>query len=269
MSRFTDYLASVNGKAINVDGQYGAQCWDSWSHYATNLIGVTPWQRTGTNWGGGCPQHPGYTCGLWFGFDRSGLGQWFDKIQGPPQRGDVAVWNWGSPAGPQSHVAIVVEDRGGSVYCMTQNPGPNHYASLNKTGILGYFRPKDQSFFGGGGTASGPSPSGSIPDLAAAVIRGDYGNGPDRVAALGDKYAAVQAEVNRILSGGGAAPAPEPAPAPSGGGKQRVIVAGDTLWDIAVDEYGHGAKYIDIFNASNFRSGDPSLIYPGEIAIIP
>ncbi len=265
MSQFQNWLNSVNGKAIEMDKSWGAQCWDLWSHYAVNMIGATFWM-TGTNAGGGCPQHSGFTCGLWKTFDRSGLGTWFTPVQGPPQRGDVAIWEWGSPAGPNSHVAIVVEDRGSNVYCMTQNPGAAHYANLSKAGILGYLRPDNQSFFDGPGASSSTvTPSGSIADLAAAVIRGDYGNGPQREAALGSLYAEVQAEVNRILSGGGSAPAP----APSGGGRQHVVVPGDTLWDISAAYLGDGSRYMEIFNASNFSSGDPALIYPGEIAIIP
>ena len=267
MSKFQEWLNSVNGVAIEMDSSWGAQCWDLWSHYAVNMIGATFW-KTGTNAGGGCPSHSGFTCGLWITFDRSGLGEWFTPVQGPPQRGDVAIWDWGSPAGPNSHVAIVVEDRGGNVYCMTQNPGAAHYANLSKAGILGYLRPDNQSFFDGpSAPTSSVSVDGSIADLAAAVIRGDFGNGPQREAALGARFAEVQAEVNRILSGGGSAPAP--APAPSGGGQQHVVVPGDTLWDLSVAYLGDGSRYMEIFNASNFSSGDPALIYPGEIAIIP
>ena len=264
MSRFTDYLASVDGVGINVDGAYGNQCWDLWSHYAVNFLGVTYW-KTGTNAGGGCPDHPGYTCGLWKTFDRSGLNQWFTPHTGTPQRGDVAIWEWGSPVGPNSHVAIVVEDRGGSVLCMTQNPGNSHYGNLSKAGILGYLRPDDQSGFDGAGAPAVSAATGSIAELAAAVIRGDFGNGPAREAALGANYEAVQAEVNRILSGGGSAPAP----APTASGTQHVVVPGDTLWDISAAYLGDGSRYMEIFNASNFSSGNPSLIYPGEIAIIP
>ena len=264
MSKFTDYLASVNGVGINVDGAWGNQCWDLWSHYAVNLLGVTYW-RTGTNAGGGCPDHPGYTCGLWKTFDRSGLNQWFTPHTGTPQRGDVAIWEWGSPVGPNSHVAIVVEDRGNNVYCMTQNPGNSHYANLSKAGILGYLRPDDQSAFDGPSAPAVSVATGSIAELAAAVIRGEFGNGPDRQAALGANYDAVQAEVNRILSGGGSAPAP----APTGGGQQHVVVPGDTLWDISAAYLGDGSRYMEIFNASNFSSGNPNLIYPGEVAIIP
>ena len=59
----------------------------------------------------------------------------------------------------------------------------------------------------GGGSASGGSPSGGsgvdIEALAQAVIRGDYGNGDARRAALGANYDAVQARVNEILGAGG------------------------------------------------------------------
>lgn len=65
------------------------------------------------------------------------------------------------------------------------------------------------------------------------------------------------------------APTPEPGPAPAPAGRQRVIVPGDNLWNIASEELGDGTRYMEIFNASNFRSGDPNLIFPGEIAIIP
>jgi N-acetylmuramoyl-L-alanine amidase len=50
----------------------------------------------------------------------------------------------------------------------------------------------------GGSTA----PSGSVSDIARDVIAGKYGNGEARKAALGSRYVEVQAEVNRILSGG-------------------------------------------------------------------
>lgn len=58
-----------------------------------------------------------------------------------------------------------------------------------------------------GSSASAPSggsaPSGSATDLAKRVIAGEFGNGNARKAALGSRYDEVQAEVNRILNGGG------------------------------------------------------------------
>lgn len=57
------------------------------------------------------------------------------------------------------------------------------------------------------GASAGSGPSGSsggedIEALAQAVIRGEYGNGDARRAALGASYDAVQARVNEILLGG-------------------------------------------------------------------
>ena len=57
----------------------------------------------------------------------------------------------------------------------------------------------------GGGSSSAPAQPAApdIEALAQAVIRGDYGNGDDRRAALGSSYDAVQARVNEILGTGG------------------------------------------------------------------
>lgn len=49
-----------------------------------------------------------------------------------------------------------------------------------------------------------PAPAATdneITALARAVIRGEYGNGLERVMKLGTKYMAVQAEVNRLMAG--------------------------------------------------------------------
>ncbi len=51
------------------------------------------------------------------------------------------------------------------------------------------------------GTGVAVAVSGSIEELARAVIAGRYGVGDARRAVLGDRYAAVQARVNELLSG--------------------------------------------------------------------
>ena len=74
------------------------------------------------------------------------------------------------------------------------------YYSGSWDGILHYNGKAD---VGGapGGSGSG-APSGDVSKLAARVMAGDFGNGDARRAALGSRYDEVQAEVNRILSGG-------------------------------------------------------------------
>ena len=44
--------------------------------------------------------------------------------------------------------------------------------------------------------------SGDVDDLARRVINGEFGNGEARKAALGERYAEVQARVNEMLGGG-------------------------------------------------------------------
>ena len=56
----------------------------------------------------------------------------------------------------------------------------------------------------GGPAAPGQPAAPDIEALARAVIRGDYGNGDARRAALGASYDAVRARVNEILGVGGA-----------------------------------------------------------------
>jgi prophage tail gpP-like protein len=54
-------------------------------------------------------------------------------------------------------------------------------------------------------------------------------------------------------------------------GQRYTVVKTDTLWDIAAAAYGTGRKYTVIWDAnkSTLRSGDPDLIYPGEVLWIP
>jgi hypothetical protein len=56
-----------------------------------------------------------------------------------------------------------------------------------------------------------PAPTGTVEEIAREVIAGQWGNGPERQQRLttaGYDAAAVQAAVNRLLSGGTPAPAP-------------------------------------------------------------
>lgn len=88
------------------------------------------------------------------------------------------------------------------------------------------------------GGAAGPAetgpaaPSGSVADLAARVIAGEFGNGEARRSALGPRYAEVQAEVNRILLGepkdGQETAAARPSePAPDLDDLARRVIAGE------------------------------------------
>lgn len=57
---------------------------------------------------------------------------------------------------------------------------------------------------GGSGAPAAQTPAADdVDDLARRVIAGEFGNGAAREAALGDRYAEVQARVNEMLGAGG------------------------------------------------------------------
>ena len=49
----------------------------------------------------------------------------------------------------------------------------------------------------------------------------------------------------------------------------RVVKAGDTLSQIALEEYGDASKYMKIFDANRSILSDPDKIRPGQKLIIP
>lgn len=107
----------------------------------------------------------------------------------------------------------------------------------------------------GGGNASNVAPSQpadplagrSDDDLANAVIRGEFGDGDTRKQKLGARYDAVQALVNQKLA------------EPASSGRTYTVQPGDTLSGIAA-KLGVAQSQI-----SGFHSGNPNLIYPGEV----
>ena len=145
------FVAKYDGKYVNVDGAYGAQCWDLWEQYCRELIGV---QNISTQ----LSSNPGYAVALWDGYSGNGASVAFDAIQPDqaPRKGDVAIWQSGQFYYPLSHVAIVLADAGSNLYLFSQNStaslpgnpypgqstGPSSKQYLPKAGLAGYLRPK-------------------------------------------------------------------------------------------------------------------------------
>ena len=139
-----EWMNTVNGKIIDMDGAYGGQCWDLWSSYARNVYSI-PAADTNTV--------DGYAASVYTTrYDRSQtLQNTFTREAGnyTPTYGDVAFWNGNG----MNHVAIVVKDNGnGTLNTMSQNPNRAGYVTLSKAGIIGYFHPR---------TANTPAPAPS------------------------------------------------------------------------------------------------------------
>lgn len=130
-----EWINSVNGKAIDVDGHYGAQCWDLWSHYAQHVYGI-PQADTNTT--------DGYAASVFIAryHNSRALQNAFTKERADyqPTYGDVAFWKRGG----MNHVAIVIRDNGnGTLQTISQNPNKAGYVNIGKKGIIGYFHPRN------------------------------------------------------------------------------------------------------------------------------
>lgn len=126
-----NWIRAKAGGKWGVEG-YGVQCVGLTKQYAKDLYGIWP-RGNGRDWYGGAVQ-----------------GQYFDRIpaSSPGRPGDIACW--GPPYGKiggtyYGHVAVVIEDRGSSVYTLTQSGTRGlaaYYSSFGKTGLQGYLRPR-------------------------------------------------------------------------------------------------------------------------------
>lgn len=139
-----EWMNSVNGQTVDMDGAYGGQCWDLWSSYARNVYNI-PAADTNTV--------DGYAASVYSArYDRSqALQNTFSRESAnyTPSYGDVAFWNGNG----MNHVAIVVRDNGnGTLNAMSQNPNKAGYVTITKNGIIGYFHPR---------SASAPAPATS------------------------------------------------------------------------------------------------------------
>lgn len=136
---FDAWAVSVDGQYIDKDG-YGdpvTQCHDVWLDYLVRVVG-------GSQTMGYAPT--GFADSVWINFPVNGVDAVVTRYSGTEglRKGDVVFWAYGSASYPFSHVAVALDSpSGGSVYCMTQNPGPTHREYLTLAGALGYLRPKN------------------------------------------------------------------------------------------------------------------------------
>lgn len=97
------------------------------------------------------------------------------------------------------------------------------------------------------------APVGDVESLARAVIRGDYGNNPQRRMLLGSRYGEVMARVNQIMS---STRVPS-----SGGGKSitHVVRWGETISGLAARYHAYP------LSAWRVPSGNINVVYPGNV----
>lgn len=146
------WIPQVQGKYINMDGAYGAQCWDLSAHWSTFLglpVINTGYDGRWIGWAGNMvdayPQTPEIAATYeLIGPDQSGL------------PGDIVVWDDSYWYYPATHVAVLVADKGPQLMCISQNStpsrpdnpypgqssGPTTIQSLPRQGLIGFLRPR-------------------------------------------------------------------------------------------------------------------------------
>lgn len=147
-----DWIPVVQGKYINMDGAYGAQCWDLAAHWSATL--GLPVINTG-----GEGRWPGWAGNMVDAFPQSEEIAAAYELVGtdqPGQAGDIVVWSDSYYYYPSTHVAVLVQDKAGWLLCLSQNStasqkdnpypgdstGPSTLQHLPRGGLLGFIRPR-------------------------------------------------------------------------------------------------------------------------------
>lgn len=160
MATYQQIKNETINKSFDLDGYYGAQCWDFacyvFEHYFNGTrinCGLT-----------------GYVQDFVTQKNTNGILNFMDEISLNEilQPGDVCVWG-PCAAAPYSHVALYDSDNGpNEVYFLGQNQNGASYVNvcqISTSGIIGVFRAKNMT---GGGTTD-PDPDPSLPDQILTV----------------------------------------------------------------------------------------------------
>lgn len=129
---FQDFFNKYNGKYVDWDGYYGAQCVDLAQYYAKEVVGANPF--TGNAKDIPYTYNPKY-------YD------WIvNSITAVPQKGDIIIWG-AKVGGGYGHIAICNTANILSFTSMDQNWPLNTPAHLQTHsdlyyGVLGWLRPK-------------------------------------------------------------------------------------------------------------------------------
>lgn len=130
-ARMKRSIEGMNGRSVDVDGAFGAQCADVGMQYAKDLWGIGMVTGNGVDY-----------------WRQSQIAPYCKAVPAnqPPRYGDIASWSGSYGAyknGGYGHIAIYISGDPGSGTCtfLTQNPGPARMMPLSTSGIQGWMRP--------------------------------------------------------------------------------------------------------------------------------
>lgn len=195
---------AVINNSYNVDGYYGAQCWDGGALFWLNAVG-----RTLSTGGTGAMR------GAWEAARGVNAGSEFELItdRNAIRKGDWCFFGgsqWGHGGMAMSsnlgnYVRLLGQNQSGG---NTDNGAPFSEINMSLNNFLGAFRYKRWNTAPAPAPTPAPAPRKSNEEIAAEVKRGDWDNNPirrQRLIAAGYDPDAIQA----IINGGAPKPAPE------------------------------------------------------------
>lgn len=206
---FEEFKNKYLGGPVDVDGRYGAQCFDLFNAWNRDYNECTL---------SGAPS--GYAKSLAENKANNGILNYFTETTVDNMiEGTVVIYGECAIA-PKSHVCFFIEDNGdGTFKALQQNYNKKQYVTIDNmpyNGIIGAFIPnqilaerqeqnKPTEEPKPVETPQEPvveQPQADILDLVRKTIRGDFGNGQARKDALGSNYDEVQRQVNLNLQNG-------------------------------------------------------------------
>lgn len=124
------FISKYNGKYVDVDGAYGAQCKDLFSRYNKDVVG-----------------NPNYIFGNAHQLFDAAPTSVYEKIKntpsGIPRKGDIIIWNEG--IGKYGHVGIFIEGNVNRFTSFDQNfpiGSPCHIQAHSYKAVTGWLRAK-------------------------------------------------------------------------------------------------------------------------------
>lgn len=152
------FIPQVQGKYINVDYEtvnqgFGAQCWDLQAFW-TAFLGLPT-----INTGGDGGRWPGWAGNMVDCFPQTPAIAAAYELIGPNEPGmggDIPVWGDSYYWYPKTHVAVLLQDKGAQLLCLSQNSvpsqsdnpypewstGPTTIQHLPRAGLIGFIRPR-------------------------------------------------------------------------------------------------------------------------------
>ena len=193
------------------------------------------------------------------------MGIWIEDGTITPRAGDIILYNWDTGVQPNNgysdHIGIVESVSGYTITVIEGNMNEKvgrRNIRIGHGNIRGYARPRYSQ--ASGSTPVQPSKTNkSVAQVAKEVIQGLWGNGDDRknrLESAGYSFDAVQAEVNRILSGAPAKPTLKPVAQVA-----KEVLRGE--WGNGTDRKNRlesaGYDYTAVQNEVNRIAGAPSV----------